>query len=181
MTSESCRGGITDPPPSTETLQHIEATGTRFPVRPSETMTSKRMQPECEHRVLAEEKDCRSPLRIFVIAAREPTMATKPTIARIWRGRTRRDLADAYQAYLQAEGIPPLLKTALGVQQLREDRAEETWFTTISYWPDIEAMTAFTRGEPTKVHHLARDAEFLIELPERIEIHRILIDERGLR
>ncbi|WP_440642761.1 hypothetical protein ACSHT2_18165 [Bradyrhizobium sp. PUT101] len=109
-------------------------------------------------------------------------MATKPTIARIWRGRTRRDLADAYQAYLQAEGIPPLLKTALGVQQLRrEDRAEETWFTTISYWPDIEAMTAFTKGEPTKVHHLARDAEFLIELPERIEIHRILIDEQGLR
>lgn len=43
------------------------------------------------------------------------------------------------------------------------------------------AMTAFTKGEPTKVHHLARDPEFLIELPERIEIHRILIDEQGLR
>jgi len=42
-------------------------------------------------------------------------------------------------------------------------------------------MTSFTKGEPTKVHHLARDAEFLIELPERIEIHRILIDEQGLR
>ncbi len=108
-------------------------------------------------------------------------MPTKPTIARIWRGRTRRDLADAYQAYLQAEGIPPLRKTALGVQQLREDRDEETWFTTISYWADIAAMTAFTKGEPTKVHHLARDAEFLIELPTRIEIHRILIDEQGLR
>jgi hypothetical protein len=38
-----------------------------------------------------------------------------------------------------------------------------------------------TKGEPTKVHHLARDAEFLIELSERIEIHRILIDEQGLR
>lgn len=81
----------------------------------------------------------------------------------------------------KAEGIPPLLGTALGVQQLREDRDEETWFTTISYWTDIAAMTAFTKGEPTKVHHLARDAEFLIELPERIEIHRILIDEQGLR
>ncbi len=108
-------------------------------------------------------------------------MPTKPTIARIWRGRTRRDLADAYQAYLQAEGIPPLLETALGVQQLREDREAETWFTTISYWADIAAMTAFTKGEPTKVHHLARDPEFLIELPERIEIHRILIDQQGLR
>jgi hypothetical protein len=42
-------------------------------------------------------------------------------------------------------------------------------------------MTAFTKGEPTKVHNLPRDAEFLIELPERIEIHRIMIDEQGLR
>lgn len=120
-------------------------------------------------------------MRGAAFAAREPVMPTKPTIARIWRGRTRRELADAYQAYLQAEGIPPLRKTALGVQQLREDRDEETWFTTISYWADIAAMTAFTKGEPTKVHHLARDAEFLIELPQRIEIHRILIDEQGLR
>ena len=38
--------------------------------------------------------------------------------------------------------------------------ATTTWFTTISYWADIQAMTAFTKGEPTKVHHLDRDPEF---------------------
>lgn len=108
-------------------------------------------------------------------------MPTQPTIARIWRGRTRRDIADAYESYLRAEGIPPLEKTALGVQLLREDLETESWFTTISYWTDMEAMRAFTKGEPTKVHHLARDGEFLIELPARIEIHRILIDRQGLR
>jgi hypothetical protein len=108
-------------------------------------------------------------------------MPTKPTIARIWRGRTRPDVADTYEQYVRAEGIPPLEKTALGVQLLREDREHETWFTTISYWPDMQAMTAFTNGEPTKVHHLDRDPELLIELPQRIEIHRILVDEQGLR
>ena len=106
-------------------------------------------------------------------------MSTKPTIARIWRGRTRRDIADQYETYLRAEGIPPLEDTALGVQLFREDRDEETWFTTVSYWPDLNAMTAFTKGEPTKVHHLDRDREFLIELPERIQVHRILVDQRG--
>lgn len=40
-------------------------------------------------------------------------MPTNPTIARIWRGRTRPDVADAYEPYLRAEGIPPLEKTAL--------------------------------------------------------------------
>ncbi|ESY73933.1 hypothetical protein X743_10190 [Mesorhizobium sp. LNHC252B00] len=108
-------------------------------------------------------------------------MATKPTIARIWRGRTRRDIADIYELYMRAEGIPPLQRVALGVQLLREDRDDESWFTTISYWPDFEAMFAFTKRRPTEVHHLDRDAELLIELPERIEVHRILIDDQNLR
>jgi hypothetical protein len=106
---------------------------------------------------------------------------TRPTIARIWRGRTTQAGADAYEAYLRAEGIPPLERTALGVQLFREDGPEETWFTTISYWPSLEAMTAFTGGEPTKVHHLPRDAEMLIELPARIQVHRILVDRQGIR
>lgn len=108
-------------------------------------------------------------------------MSTKPSIARIWRGRTRRAVADEYEAYSRAVGMPPLQKTALGVQLFREDRDEETWFTTISYWADMDSMTAFTKGSPTQVHHLPRDAELLIELPERIEIHRILIDDQHLR
>ena len=111
----------------------------------------------------------------------EHPMPTEPTIARIWRGRTRPEIADAYEAYIRAEGIPPLEKTALGVQLFREDREQESWFTTISYWSDLKSMTAFTRGEPTKVHHLDRDPEFLIELPEFIQIHRILVDRQGLR
>jgi hypothetical protein len=112
---------------------------------------------------------------------KELIMPTQPTIARIWRGRTRPEIADDYEAYLKVEGIPPLEKTALGVQLFREDREHESWFTTISYWPDLDAMTAFTRGEPTKVHHLNRDPEFLIELPETIQIHRIVVDRQGLR
>src|SRR6185369_5524902 len=108
-------------------------------------------------------------------------MPTEPTIARIWRGRTRPEIADEYEAYIKAEGIPPLEKTALGVQLFREDREDESWFTTISYWSDLQSMTAFTKGEPTKVHHLDRDQEFLIELPEFIQIHRIMINCQGLR
>jgi hypothetical protein len=112
---------------------------------------------------------------------KEAKLQIKPTIARMWRGRTRRDVADAYERYLRAEGIPPLEKTALDVQLFREDRDDETWFVTISYWADLNAMTAFTKGAPTNVHHLDRDPEVLIELPERIEIYRILIDRQGLR
>jgi hypothetical protein len=47
---------------------------------------------------------------------------TQPAIARIWRGRTTRQVADDYAAYLYDEGIKPLEEKALGVQLLREDR-----------------------------------------------------------
>jgi hypothetical protein len=100
--------------------------------------------------------------------------AIKPTIARIWRGRTRRDVADAYEPYLYDAGIKPLMEKALGVQNFREDRADESEFVTISYWENVEAMTRFTGGDPTQIHHLPRDAEFLIELPETVQVLRIL-------
>ena len=94
----------------------------------------------------------------------------RPTIARIWRGRTRRDMADSYAAYLYEAGIRPLEEKALGVQQFREDRDTESEFVTISYWESVEAMARFTGGDPNRIHHLDRDPEFLIELPERVQV-----------
>jgi heme-degrading monooxygenase HmoA len=96
-----------------------------------------------------------------------------PAIARIWRGRTRRDRADEYEAYNYEVGIKPLIEKAMGVQTLREDRVGESEFMTISYWESVEAMSSFTGGDPTRIHHLERDPEFLIELPERVQILEI--------
>ncbi|RAI00798.1 hypothetical protein DLJ53_16280 [Acuticoccus sediminis] len=97
-------------------------------------------------------------------------MHVTPTIARIWRGRTRPEHADIYEAYNYEIGIRPLIAKSLGVRTFREDRPDETWFVTMSWWADMESMAAFTGSDPTAVHHLPRDGEFLIELPERIEV-----------
>ncbi len=97
----------------------------------------------------------------------------RPAIARIWRGRTTRAKADAYALYLYEEGIKPLERKALGVQQFREDRETESEFVTISYWESVEAMARFTGGDPNKIHHLARDEEFLIALPEAVQVLNI--------
>ena len=40
--------------------------------------------------------------------------ASHPTIARIWRGRTRREVADEYEAYNYEVGIRPLIEKAMG-------------------------------------------------------------------
>jgi hypothetical protein len=97
----------------------------------------------------------------------------KPTIARIWRGRTTRARADEYAVYLYEVGIRPLEEKALAVQQLREDRAEESEFITISYWESVEAMSRFAGPDPRRIHNLPRDAEFLIELPKSVQVLHI--------
>ena len=78
-----------------------------------------------------------------------------------------------YAAYLYEHGIKPLEEKALGVLSLREDRETESEFVTISFWADIPSMSAFAGDDPTKIHHLDRDPEFLIELPESVQIMRI--------
>ena len=35
-------------------------------------------------------------------------------------------------------------------------------------------MSKFTGGDPREVHHLERDQEFLIELPKKVQILRLL-------
>jgi heme-degrading monooxygenase HmoA len=95
----------------------------------------------------------------------------RPAIARIWRGRTRADKADEYARYLYEHGIKPLEEKALGVQLLREDRDGESEFVTVSYWESVEAMSRFAGPDPRRIHHLERDAEFLIELPSSVQVH----------
>ncbi len=53
---------------------------------------------------------------------------------------------------------------------MREDRADESEFVTISYWESVEAMSRFAGKDPNRIHHLDRDAEFLIELPDRVQV-----------
>ena len=100
-------------------------------------------------------------------------MAGRPAIARIWRGRTRPEVADEYEAYNYEAGIKPLIEKALGVQTFREDREADVEFMTISYWESVEAMAAFSGADPRAIHHLPRDAEFLIELPEKVQVLRL--------
>jgi hypothetical protein len=101
-------------------------------------------------------------------------MNPRPTIARIWRGRTTRAVADEYEVYNFEVGIRPLIDKALAVQTFREDRGDETEFMTISYWESIESMSRFTGGDATRIHHLDRDAEYLLELPRSVQILRLL-------
>ncbi|MBS0249182.1 MAG: hypothetical protein JSR61_21415 [Proteobacteria bacterium] len=101
-----------------------------------------------------------------------------PTIARIWRGRTARNRADEYEIYLYENGIKILAERALAVSQFREDRDDDSEFITVSYWESVEAMSRYTASDPRRIHHLPRDAEFLLELPDSVQVLRITAASR---
>lgn len=96
------------------------------------------------------------------------------TIARVWRGRVRRERAEEYQAYWLSQ-LGKLREQASGLDLFREDRETESEFISISYWPDETAMKQFSKNEnPTAVHHLPRDHEFLIELPKSVQLLKVI-------
>lgn len=51
-------------------------------------------------------------------------------VARVWSGRTRPEMADAYERFNYDEGIQPPMVKADPVQTFRRDGETGTWFTT---------------------------------------------------
>jgi len=103
----------------------------------------------------------------------------KPRVARIWQGRTRESVADEYMAYLYEEGVKKIRATQgnLGVQVLRQVRDGVATFWTISYWSSRDEIRAYAGDDIEKPHHLPRDAEYLLELPESVQHFDILVSE----
>jgi heme-degrading monooxygenase HmoA len=102
-------------------------------------------------------------------------------IGRIWTGRTRAERADEYQAYLYPEGVLTIAAKpgCLGVQMFRRVKGDIAEFTVISYWESMDAMRAMhaDRGDVLRVAHLKRDPEFLLELPEFVELTELHVND----
>ena len=50
---------------------------------------------------------------------------------------------------------------------------DEVEFVTISYWEDVAAMSRFAGDSPKQIHHPDRDEEFLVELPDGVQVLEI--------
>jgi heme-degrading monooxygenase HmoA len=98
----------------------------------------------------------------------------RPLIGRIWFGRTRKELAEEYLNYNYENGVLEIEKKPgnLGVQLFRKIKGDVAEFTVISYWSSMEAMEAMhdDSGDVRRVAHLEKDPDYLLELPEFVEV-----------
>ncbi len=102
----------------------------------------------------------------------------KPLVARTWFGRTRKDFADEYLRYNYENGVLEVEKKpgCLGMQQFRKIKGDVAEFTTISYWESEEAMEA-AHGNGRRPTHLEKDPDYLLELPESVEVSELHVND----
>jgi heme-degrading monooxygenase HmoA len=111
-----------------------------------------------------------------------PSNRGTPLVGRIWSGRTRRDVADEYLAYLYEHGVLTIeVKPGnLGVQVFRKFTGDVAEFTVISYWRSYDDMAAMHNGrggDIRRVAHLDKDPDYLLELPDYVEVTELHVND----
>jgi heme-degrading monooxygenase HmoA len=87
-------------------------------------------------------------------------------IARIWRGITLAEKADAYVDYLNETGLKDYAKTPgnLGVSVLRRNQGEHCEIVLISLWESMAAVRAFAGENPERSVYYPEDEQYLLEM-----------------
>jgi antibiotic biosynthesis monooxygenase (ABM) superfamily enzyme len=91
-------------------------------------------------------------------------------IARVWRGWTAQEDADAYVEYLDETGMREsrALPGNLGAMILRRDDGDRTEFKTVILWDDLGSIRAFAGDELERAVFFPEDDRFLVERDEHV-------------
>jgi heme-degrading monooxygenase HmoA len=97
-------------------------------------------------------------------------------ITRIWHGRTPRQRAEEYGAFLTMRMIPDYREADgnLDVTILRSDDADTTHFVTITRWESEEAIRNFTGHDDMSPRYYPEDREFLLELEPKVQHYTVV-------
>ncbi len=95
-------------------------------------------------------------------------MPKNATVARIWRGWTTVENADAYQAVVHGEVLPAIFDRRIpglvGAHLMRADRVEkeEVEFTTIMWFESLDSVKDFM-GEDYQRSHVPENAQAVLK------------------
>jgi len=97
-------------------------------------------------------------------------------IARLWRGRTPPEKADAYEGFLSRTAYPDYgeVEGNRGWVLLRRDVDGLVELTFVSFWDSMDALRDYTGGDPERPKYYPEDREALVELPDRVEHHHVV-------
>lgn len=93
------------------------------------------------------------------------------SIARLWRGETRTEDADAYQQVLEATGVRDYRATPgnRGVWLLRRAHGARTEFALLTLWDRLESIQAFAGRDIDQARYYDKDREYLLDFHKTVE------------
>jgi heme-degrading monooxygenase HmoA len=96
-------------------------------------------------------------------------------IARIWRGITLAEKADAYVDYLNETGLRDYAKTPgnSGVTVLRRLQGDHCEIVLISLWDSMAAVRAFAGENPERSVYYPEDEHYLLEMEPLVRHYEV--------
>jgi len=96
-------------------------------------------------------------------------------IARIWRGITLADRADAYIAHLRETGLKDYANTPgnRGVTVLRRIQGEHSEIMLVSLWDSMDAVRAFAGENPDRSVYYPEDENYLLEMEPLVRHYEV--------
>ncbi len=97
-------------------------------------------------------------------------------IVRIWHGRTRRERADDYGAFLTMRAIPDYRGVAgnLDVTILRRDEGALSHFLVLTRWESEQAIGSFAGSDVLKAKYYAEDSDFLLDFEPQVQHYTVV-------
>jgi heme-degrading monooxygenase HmoA len=91
-------------------------------------------------------------------------------VARMWRGWTQREDAEAYAAYVEQTGMAAYRATPgnRGAWILRRDEGDRAEFVTLSFWDSLEAIRGFAGEDVERAVFYPEDDRFLVAREETV-------------
>jgi heme-degrading monooxygenase HmoA len=98
-------------------------------------------------------------------------------IARIWRGRTSEQDADAYLQYLERTGVKDhrSIEGNRGDYVMRKTDNGVSEFLVISLWESFESIRKFAGPDPEVSVYYPEDEKYLLEMEPKVSHYQILL------
>ncbi|MEZ5500537.1 MAG: hypothetical protein R3E77_14060 [Steroidobacteraceae bacterium] len=102
-------------------------------------------------------------------------------ICRIWHGRTHKNKADNYEAFLKNRAIPDYQSVPgnLSVAILRRDDGEVAHFMTMTFWASENSIRSFAGDDLLKAKYYPEDNGFLLEFEPQVQ-HFAVVARSGV-
>lgn len=96
-------------------------------------------------------------------------------IARVWRGITLAEKADAYIEYLSRTGFKGYVETPgnRGLTVLRRLQGEHSEIVVISLWESMDAVRAFAGENPERSIYYPEDQDYLLEMEPLVRLYEV--------